>query len=74
MKPDQYQAFARIPSDYALGRRAMAENVAAKLKRKDYETELRKLQAELCDLQDCVKATCEWIVIVFEGREAIGHK
>ena len=30
-----------------------------KLKRKEYEEELRKLQTELCSLQDWVKATGE---------------
>lgn len=44
----------------------------AKLKRKDYEIELRKLQVELCRLQDWVKATDAKIIIVFEGRDAAG--
>ncbi len=44
----------------------------AKLKRKDYEKELRKLQVELCRLQDWVKATGAKIIIVFEGRDAAG--
>jgi polyphosphate kinase 2 len=43
-----------------------------KLKRKEYEKELRKLQTELCLLQDWVKATGERIVVVFEGRDAAG--
>ncbi len=43
-----------------------------KLKRKDYEKELRKLQTELCLLQDWVKATGERIIVVFEGRDAAG--
>jgi polyphosphate kinase 2 len=49
-----------------------AEEETAKLKRKDYENELRKLQAELCSLQDWVKATGERIIVVFEGRDAAG--
>ena len=44
----------------------------AKLKRKAYEKELRKLQVELCHLQDWVKRTAAKIVIVFEGRDAAG--
>jgi polyphosphate kinase 2 len=44
----------------------------AALKRKEYENELRKLQTELCSLQDWVKATGERIIIVFEGRDAAG--
>jgi polyphosphate kinase 2 len=43
-----------------------------RLKRKKYEKELRKLQTELCSLQDWVKATGERIIVVFEGRDAAG--
>lgn len=43
-----------------------------KLKRKDYEKELRKLQGELCDLQAWVKSTGQRIIVVFEGRDAAG--
>src|SRR4029077_6456061 len=39
-----------------------------KVKRKEYEKELRKLQTELCSLQDWVKATGERIIVIFEGR------
>jgi polyphosphate kinase len=43
-----------------------------KLTRKEYDKELRKLQAELCSLQDWVKATGERIIVIFEGRDAAG--
>jgi polyphosphate kinase len=43
-----------------------------KVKRKEYEKELRKLQTELCSLQDWVKATGERIIVIFEGRDAAG--
>jgi polyphosphate kinase len=43
-----------------------------KLKRKDYEKELRKLQSDLCDLQAWVKSTGQRIIVVFEGRDAAG--
>jgi polyphosphate kinase 2 len=43
-----------------------------KLKRKQYEKELRKLQVELCYLQDWVKAKKARVIIVFEGRDAAG--
>ncbi|MEZ5446906.1 MAG: polyphosphate kinase 2 [Gammaproteobacteria bacterium] len=43
-----------------------------KFKRKDYESELRRLQAELCYLQDWVKETGKRIIVVFEGRDAAG--
>jgi polyphosphate kinase len=43
-----------------------------KLKRKDYEKQLRKLQVELCHLQDWVKEKGARIIILFEGRDAAG--
>ena len=43
-----------------------------KLKRKDYEKALRKLQTELCVLQDWVKRTGQRIIVIFEGRDAAG--
>jgi polyphosphate kinase 2 len=43
-----------------------------KMKREVYERELRKLQIQLCHLQDWVKATGARIIIVFEGRDAAG--
>ena len=43
-----------------------------KLKRKIYEKELRKLQVELCRLQDWIKVSGERVVIVLEGRDAAG--
>ena len=42
------------------------------LKRKKYEKELRRLQAELCKLQDWVKHKGLRAMIVFEGRDAAG--
>jgi polyphosphate kinase len=48
------------------------ESEQLKLKPKEYEKELRKLQTELCSVQDWVKATGERIIIVFEGRDAAG--
>jgi hypothetical protein len=43
-----------------------------KLKRKQYEKELRRLQAELCKLQEWVKFKGLRIMIVFEGRDGAG--
>ena len=43
-----------------------------KLKRKTYEKELRRLQAELCHLQAWVKEKGLRIMIVFEGRDGAG--
>ncbi len=47
-------------------------NDGKKLKRKKYEKSLRKLQAELCRLQDWVKYKGLRVIIVFEGRDAAG--
>ena len=43
-----------------------------KLKRKEYEKELEKLQVELVRLQQWVKHAGARIVVVFEGRDAAG--
>src|SRR3982074_3516331 len=45
---------------------------AEKRKRKAYEKELRKLQEELCYLQDWIKASGERVIVVLEGRDAAG--
>jgi polyphosphate kinase 2 len=45
---------------------------AGKLKRKAYDEKLRKLQAELCRLQDWVKHKGLRVIVVFEGRDAAG--
>jgi polyphosphate kinase 2 (PPK2 family) len=44
----------------------------SRLKRMIYEKELRKLQVELCRLQDWVKHKGLRVIIVFEGRDAAG--
>ncbi len=44
----------------------------ARMKRKVYEKELRKLQVELCRLQDWVKDKGARIIVLFEGRDAAG--
>src|SRR5512137_409234 len=43
-----------------------------KLKARQYEKELRKLQAELCHLQDWVKHKGLRVIILFEGRDGAG--
>jgi polyphosphate kinase 2 len=50
----------------------MAKHDAAKMKRKEYEKELRKLQVQLCHLQEWVKAEKLKAIIIFEGRDAAG--
>jgi polyphosphate kinase 2 len=46
--------------------------VKAKLNRKEYEKELRKLQVELCRVQDWVKEKGMRVILVFEGRDGAG--
>jgi len=43
-----------------------------KFKTKKYEKELRKLQGELCALQDWVKHKGLRVIIIFEGRDGAG--
>ena len=54
----------------------MSKNSASsdkpKLKRGDYEKELRRLQVELCRLQEWVKHKGLRIIVVFEGRDGAG--
>jgi polyphosphate kinase len=52
--------------------KAHSKNSNGKLKRKTYEKELTRLQAELCKLQDWVKYKGLRIIVIFEGRDAAG--
>ena len=45
----------------------------ALMKRKAYEEELKRLQTELCKLQDWIKHKGLRVVVVFEGRDAAGR-
>jgi len=56
----------------AVKQEAATSGNPGKLKRREYEKELLKLQAELCMVQDWVKATGQRIIIIFEGRDAAG--
>lgn len=46
--------------------------VKPKMARKDYEKELRKLQVQLCKLQDWVKHKGLRVIVLFEGRDGAG--
>jgi polyphosphate kinase 2 len=50
----------------------MARDETTKMKRKAYEKELRKLQVELCHLQQWIVAKKQRAIVVFEGRDAAG--
>ena len=47
-------------------------NNNGRMKRKEYEKELRRLQKELCKVQDWVKYKGLRVMVVFEGRDAAG--
>lgn len=49
-----------------------SEREGKRMKRKEYESKLRDLQAELCALQDWVKQEGLRVIVVFEGRDAAG--
>jgi polyphosphate kinase 2 len=48
------------------------DDASSKLSGKQYESELRRLQGELCTLQAWVKAKGLRVIIVFEGRDGAG--
>jgi polyphosphate kinase 2 len=51
---------------------AKEKNDDGRLKRRDYEEELQKLQVRLCELQEYVKQQGLRVIIVFEGRDTAG--
>jgi polyphosphate kinase 2 len=57
----------------SVSQQSAAEGLGSpKLKRRAYEKELLKLQAELCMVQDWVQTTGQRVIIIFEGRDAAG--
>src|SRR5258705_4297777 len=52
--------------------RMSSNGAPEKLKRKAYEKELRKLQEELCHLQDWIRKSGARVIVVLEGRDAAG--
>jgi len=51
---------------------AGAKAASGKMRRKEFEKELAKLQVELTSLQTWVQATGARIIVVFEGRDTAG--
>jgi polyphosphate kinase 2 len=51
---------------------AEAKAASGKMSRKEFETELAKLQVELTRLQAWVQATGARVIVVFEGRDTAG--
>jgi polyphosphate kinase 2 len=54
------------------GEKRSADETAPKMKRKDYEREMARLQGELVAMQEWVKSSGAKICIVFEGRDTAG--
>jgi polyphosphate kinase 2 len=53
-------------------RKKASDRLKPVMSRKDYARELRRLQVELCKLQDWVKYKGLRIIVVFEGRDGAG--
>src|SRR6266704_2141582 len=62
----------RKPSLEEATRKDSKANGQGKMKEKKYVKKLRKLQAELCKLQEWVKHKGLRAIIIFEGRDAAG--
>src|SRR5215471_14249871 len=56
----------------AIDKQTSDPSAPVKMKNKEYEAEIFKLQVELVKLQDWVKKSGARIVILFEGRDAAG--
>jgi polyphosphate kinase 2 len=55
-----------------MGKKDGDEKTDKRMKRKEYEKALRKLQEQLCALQEWMKHSGQRAIIVFEGRDAAG--
>jgi polyphosphate kinase 2 len=53
-------------------KKSKPDETKSKMKEKEYAKKLRKLQTELCHLQECVKLKGLKVMIIFEGRDAAG--
>jgi polyphosphate kinase 2 len=71
-RPEARAAFRRPPERSLEVDKKPPIEAPGKLGNKEYTKELRKLQVELCHLQEWVKQKGLRVVIVFEGRDAAG--
>src|SRR5688572_10400062 len=60
------------PGTRAADQSADADQLAPAMRRKDFQTELERLQAELVKLQEWAKASGAKVCVLFEGRDAAG--
>jgi polyphosphate kinase len=70
-KNKKHQDDSTVPAASATSA-GSADSAPAKMKRKEYERELRRLHGELVAMQEWVKASGAKICIVFEGRDTAG--
>ena len=71
-KDRQKQRDAQVQAPQAVAGQEAGAGPAPKMKRKEYEREMRVLHGELVALQEWVKASGAKICIVFEGRDTAG--
>jgi polyphosphate kinase len=71
-KNSQNQGDAEDQASRDAARRVAEAGPATKMKRKEYEREMRVLHGELVAMQEWVKASGSKICIVFEGRDTAG--
>jgi polyphosphate kinase len=62
----------QAPASASVASGEAAADPPAKLKRKEYEREMRRLHGELVAMQEWVKASGAKLCIVFEGRDTAG--
>jgi len=71
-KKKNKQHHAQAPASPSAASREAAADPPPKMKRKEYEREMRRLHGELVAMQEWVKASGSKICIVFEGRDTAG--
>jgi polyphosphate kinase 2 len=71
-KGKQHQGHVDAPAPSAGARQQAEAGSPPKMKRKEYEREMRVLHGELVAMQEWVKASGAKICIVFEGRDTAG--
>jgi polyphosphate kinase 2 len=71
-KKKNKQHHAQAPASPSVASQEAAADPPPKLKRKEYEREMRRLHGELVAMQEWVKASGAKICIVFEGRDTAG--
>src|SRR5262245_49226106 len=73
-KKKDKQDHVAVPAPSAQARQGSEAGSPPKMKRKEYEREMRLLHGELVAMQEWVKATGAKICIVFEGRDTAGKR